>query len=586
MDPNDDSDSSEGDNDTDSDSASESSSGSDENRESAAYKKQYKERLVYSLDDESATKIIGQWLACDFDFRCLERMTVCLVGRLSVDGARAFLLALRESNVTHLRIFQIFMIWPDVDVWQFFYRETISFMRALTTPRLNDYDASLIAEPLAGNTNLHTLSVTFDNLTANGARCFVRGLKASKIQKFEMHINTRSYSAAMEIVFVGAIQKIPDIVLSHPLNNENALSIGRQLTKSKTLMGLRIIIGRNVNERGCKALADGIRRSRIERLAVDFGKDSTGTSVLIAQGIKRAQTVRHLSLRNIHTGGETLKDCLPRLQSLEIDRFELGHLVLGLFLNTATQLELLKLTSCTANRSDLDTFSSSLGDALPFLVSLRILHLRKVLIGNEGVQAIAANLNHSHLNELYLDKCDVGNEGLEHVITAAANHPTLAKLDLRRNLKISLGGIETVGRQLPNLRLKELNLERSLSYDEIDSETLNGIKARKRASETLAVGMHANFSLRVLDVTDLNLDRACKETIDFYLNLNKHGRYLLNTHHDLPAGVWSRILAKCQDKASMIYFFLREQPMLVSVSEPVRDETPRGTGRGKRRRRT
>jgi hypothetical protein len=86
-------------------------------------------------------------------------------------------------------------------------------------------------------------------------------------------------------------------------------------------------------------------------------------------------------------------------------------------------------------------------------------------------------------------------------------------------------------------------------------------------------GVRSNFHL--YDV-GISLEPGFQIEIDFYLGLNKLGRYLLRSDQPVVHGVWCLILAKCQDNG-MVYYYLRELPTLIRKANRTR-------GTGKRRR--
>ena len=90
-----------------------------------------------------------------------------------------------------------------------------------------------------------------------------------------------------------------------------------------------------------------------------------------------------------------------------------------------------------------------------------------------------------------------------------------------------------------------------------------------RAAQALVDGMKRNFCLRQLELDEKEewqpLIQSYLDDVEFYLDLNRKGRYLLRDqhHHDMTPSLWPSILAYSNNNVSRLYYFLREQPWLV-----------------------
>jgi hypothetical protein len=195
-------------------------------------------------------------------------------------------------------------------------------------------------------------------------------------------------------------------------------------------------------------------------------------------------------------------------------------------------------------------------------------------------------------------------DGAMLIIEATANHPSMIELDLSWNDQIGFHGLQRVGEFLPNVTLQILLLgccaewhppaPTSENEDEDDEEeeeenipiyqrqrrqtynaevTLDTTEAKRTTNTALLQGMVNNFYL--YDFHTHSSWDSWQTTQSFYLDLNRNGqrRKILRGPQPLPASFWPHMLAQWSTPSdyhdnnfSRIYYYLREQPGLISTS--------------------
>ncbi len=137
------------------------------------------------------------------------------------------------------------------------------------------------------------------------------------------------------------------------------------------------------------------------------------------------------------------------------------------------------------------------------------------------------------------------------------------------NTTIGYEGLRLIGEALPNSKLKELVLTGTVKwvdYDDDDDELAQAQKLKcDQAAKALVEGVRNNVHLRVLNLDEVYLPPKALAELNFYLEMNcNFGRHLLSQQHALPPAIWSFLLAKFGHEVSVVFFYVRELPMLVS----------------------
>jgi hypothetical protein len=157
----------------------------------------------------------------------------------------------------------------------------------------------------------------------------------------------------------------------------------------------------------------------------------------------------------------------------------------------------------------------------------------------------------------------------QSLIRATLTPSACKTLNLSNNPNIGYDGLRLIGEALPNSKISELLLNgvsEWVAYDDDDEELAETQKLKcNLAAEALVQGVRNNVNLQVLNIEGLNLPSKAVDEIDFYLKLNStFGRHLLSKQQSLPLSIWSILLAGFNDKISVVFFYVRELPMLVA----------------------
>ncbi len=232
----------------------------------------------------------------------------------------------------------------------------------------------------------------------------------------------------------------------------------------------------------------------------------------------------------------------------------------------ASSLTTLELRWQMLDDIDMPLFCAGLRDSRSMLTRL---DLGRNPINDQGISSFVqcyVNSNHCQLQDLILDHITIGPDGTHLLMRALTNLPSFKYLDLSWNAGIEYNGLRLIGDELPRLRLHRLKLTGCTDTDLRCSTHPIQIDARRKAGCALLQGIQECVHIRSLDVQQNGLEENSVHDIEFYCNLNRHGRFLLVEHDDgLVPALWCRVLAKCDARADFIYFFLREQPNLVQT---------------------
>ncbi len=561
------------------------------------------DRVTEVTDDNAAIETAQTWARRSLD---LDRILLSFGPEVTTRGANHLIDGFRQ--LAHVEKLSIQLkkhnvggaVTPSA---LHFLEETLRTLPELhINTALNDFIAFRLGAKLRGNKSIKKMKIRLGReLTNDGARRFASGLASCKLMEhLELKFDESRGdigSNALQHLFTTGIKNLHTMNLTSSLNSRSALVLGNGLEGNQALHTLRLNFhDHNFTAAGARGLAKGLRLSNITKLTLKGeAVDETSQTIIYEQGICCSESMRHLRIRPSFTKGATaLAKCLSVLEILEIDEYHI-HPSLANFLSVnfgnASGLSVLTLGPLLPAADVI-----RLCEVLPDLTALTCLHITCNLTSEEGV---VWTDEVKHLPTFLSDPSDfdpVGRPlysvlesrniraiGAEALMTAVANHPSLVELDLSHSQDVGFMGLEMIGLHLPNVKLKKLYL-----YTLDDKFRLKGNpddvdRARTRASQALVAGVQASFSLQSLYVRYLRPPDPAWKEINFHLKLNKSGRYLLHgDHHGVATGVWSLILAKCRNKASVVYYLLREQPQLFLFAATV--EAGSHARRTKRRR--
>ncbi len=261
-------------------------------------------------------------------------------------------------------------------------------------------------------------------------------------------------------------------------------------------------------------------------------------------------------------------------------------------------LVMLKVRSGTLEHSDVRRLAQGLHQNR----SLKTLELRSCEIDDQDVGYLMEYWPHdSPLKRMYLPENHIGPAGVQSLLPAAQEHPALREINLGGNRGIGYEGARLIGNALPNLQhITHLDITDIIRFREFGEPPLDpsSPQAQTKVQAELALmngTIRNNGIFELLFCKDF-FSHALQDGIRLYTELNNLGRYLLTADHELPPTVWCHIFGKSGmlegikefgrirtfenrgfealrmekrqkyfDKgkiASVIYFFLREQPQL------------------------
>lgn len=557
----------------------------------------------YCLDDNDALRIGGilKWATS------LKKLEFIFQSTITEKGIQALINGLQQCQVTHL-VFDVSddEVHPSVDVLRVMFEAVIPTMQdlrvdfAITEDEANCIGSLLLRFSDQRNTQLKNLTLTIGStVTTLGARQLAAGFCGWKLERLElrtpMTFNTtldESHHAALQVLMAQAVNSsAQELVLfpDPPLNDEDVMAVGAALVGNSSLQSLSIRFA--LSARGAAVLADGIRHSQIVCLHLknallrprhDRAPD-TVTQVLLNEGARHAPALRHLWTSQMNDAA-ALASCVPQLHSFSVNanRMHVPTFVQGMMAGTS-QLSILKLSSMHLTARDM----MSLCSALPNLLYLTSLTLHGNMTCERGDALFREQgLDCFMYRRSEFDATLVKGFAAEQLMLAVANLPSFRRLDLSNSHDIHLKSLEMLGLQLPHVRFKELiinGIKNSRPSDEIWQERDGSYK---RAGLAFVAGMRDNVYLQLIECNQY-LFPPHTESLKFYVELNKHGRYLLQLEDGLPPGVWCHVLGKCRKifdwskKVGVMYYLLREQPqLLLSVATIRRSTQVKRTGQG------
>jgi hypothetical protein len=426
------------------------------------------------------------------------------------------------------------------------------------TPPLNDEDAAQLGASLYHSTNLKKLVVTVGpNFTARGAaRVLGNGIQQSKIQFLGLRGDALGSSVpanVASVLFQMAIQTVTSVLLDFRLTEDDAAEMGNAFCSVNSLESLSFMLP-FLTPITARSLAQGINRSLIKALVI-VGRTMDHSEEVMRpiylEGIHGSQVnsiALYFNIGDIHD----MVIILPTIQSLSIKFVQLSIVDMQLLvagLKTAQQLDNLIFWRCLVTDDHMRIFTTEF---------LNHAAVRKKIEENCGTPF--------HLG---LDDNAISPIAAQRLMQATFSVSAFETLGLSNNPTIGYEGLRLIGEALPNSKLKELALGGSVNwvdYDDDDDGELAQAQEMKRdlAAKALVEGMRSNIHLQILNIDGLHFPSTAIAEIDFYVNMNfKFGRHLLSQQHSLPPTIWSLLLAKFSHELSVVFFYVRELPMLV-----------------------
>ncbi len=207
---------------------------------------------------------------------------------------------------------------------------------------------------------------------------------------------------------------------------------------------------------------------------------------------------------------------------------------------------------------------------------LKSLSLRENYFGDEGIMSLIENWSaDSNMEELDFQCNAFGPFGAQHLLQASLARPSMKCLDLSDNRTIGFDGLRMMGEALcqSSGSLQELWISGAAIPNAWFDKTSKLAQAQElkitQAAQALLNGVRRSVHLQALN-GNFYLFIPCHlaNEIDFYLQLNREcGRKLLQIQQFLPTNtVWCFLLAKFSVDPSIVFYYLRELPMLMSTA--------------------
>jgi hypothetical protein len=262
----------------------------------------------------------------------------------------------------------------------------------------------------------------------------------------------------------------------------------------------------------------------------------------------------YISIGDIHD----MVVVLPTIRSLTIAVVELSIVDMQLLaagLRTSHQLDELRLSNCPFTDGHIRIMTTEFLDHSA---------VRKKIEENRGTPF-----------DLGLENDAIGPIAAQSLMQATFTVSAFKTLGLGHNATIGYEGLRLIGEALPNSKLQELVLGGSVywvDYDDDDDDDDGELAQAQElkcnlAAKAFVEGVRNNIHLQKLNLEELHFPSTAIAEIDFYVDMNcKFGRHLLSQQHSLPPTIWSLLLAKFSHELSVVFFYVRELPMLVPGS--------------------
>jgi Ran GTPase-activating protein (RanGAP) involved in mRNA processing and transport len=323
-----------------------------------------------------------------------------------------------------------------------------------------------------------------------------------------------------------------------------------------------------IGNAGIAALVEALgSNDTLESLLLSFSKIKGAEGAAAVQNLWRNKTLKHLSLSyNFFEEEDEEATGFPTDLSRNCVFETLNLRYVGLQSHGCRAVcESLQGSSClreldlSRNEISLDVDCATALNNLLGSTTLRVLCFTGNRVTSEGIELLARGLQgNSRLRELDLQECEIDNEGLLKLGEALVENSTLEILRLCD--PFTQDGVSQFFRLLPQMKgLKVLCITHlDVMVNELCVAVVDGLRKNtvlQRLCDGDGRAWHDEAPTHV------------KSLIDFYLNLNRNGRKLLEPPlaSRVPVGLWPRILANMSSPkdTSLLYYFLRKKPSLV-----------------------
>ena len=112
--------------------------------------------------------------------------------------------------------------------------------------------------------------------------------------------------------------------------------------------------------------------------------------------------------------------------------------------------------------------------------TLQVLNISGNAIGDEGITAIATNLNNAMISKLYVWECDITVTGAKALARGLVNNHTLKSLDVEDNNITVNGAIVILEAAVANKVCEEVDIDDEYKRDDKVKEMMNTLEERKR----------------------------------------------------------------------------------------------------------
>jgi hypothetical protein len=532
--------------------------------------------------------------------------------------ARTLARGISQSKLTSLKINSLTLVKDEQRVWR-------TFFSGLSSQTLHELHVNLFSpEAITGlskalplmkslrrlvlNQMLQSLTVGTSTRTAteeNVWKILFEGLKSSKNIK-ELVL---PFLPVEGISYLGdalpSMQSIRTLSLTDlVLSKQAALALSRGINASKLInLYVNVSIKEEVEARGqiLQILFQGIAKTKIELtvnpfpMVVERGRYIV-LQVATSEFHSRLYSECAEQLLEALIGCKMLTKMVLPLDLLEERPSCFGLLAKCLQNNTSASSLVLKRPRHSANK----VLEVLFAEVLYHNLSVTQLALDSCGIDDAGVSLLVELWRpDSPIEYLSLRSNEIGATGAQLLTRSIRDHSAMQRLDLSNNYLIGHDGLRLVGDELfhPPHRLTHVLLDNCITWthykDSLCRSAQDQESARCRARDTLLEVIMQNVQLHVLSVLGNALSSNTEREISFYGSLNRTGRYLLSTHHELAPAIWCHILAKnkeCEEDdtfgSSRIFYHLREQPsslvqppcrMIVAYEPAIRMFWQRGT---------
>jgi hypothetical protein len=564
-------------------------------------------RLVFRLGPAVATEITPRGSdALAEGFRLCNLNSICITGEISGNEQIQVILHVICNSSTIQKLETSLSSFAFVALSNFLNppKNTIqpcTIVELCLSPGLSTHGIAELSEVLYKNYSIETLEMSRNPMPDKAIATFIRLWRHdSPLSNLIMRQTSITPRGAKMLIRATAqhpfLQKL-DLSYNSAIGCRGLCMIGKELENIRLVeLDIDCCLGFVSNTKlmkACRALADGLQRNQtIQKLSWShnyFGNEELQT-ILRATANRKVQLnpcIQVTSHGQLKTIGEELSTAqlgslsLAWNHEVETDGIELDAAYLALFkgLNENRTLRALSFNNFWFNSREVEMVLAAVGnhptikeldtaivDELGTIgnqlatSTLIILNFRLFIANtcvNNGIGGLAQGLaNNSFIQELHLFHCtSIRFTDALQLMRAVANHPSLRKVFFNfRDLVLSFTEIKLIAEVvLPSIKLKEFRVKASsTSYG-------TGSILANLAKSALMESITNNFYLHHFDFPDLGLNNR----INFYLDLNQCGRLHLMANALAP-GLWTPVLEKLASKAGLMYYFLREQPWLIS----------------------